>query len=165
MGRAGRGAGFSTLGSVGRVAYPGVMDGRWRSRPGRGAGGTPDPAHSWGNGASGGGGNPAHGEYWAKLEEEGVMFAGGPALTGLGSDPWGGHAMFIFKAQSLPARSLTSTSRTITAIACTGPGTFGHRTAATSAQPPVTGLATARIRHHEVLGGLTWARIRSSLRW
>ena len=46
---------------------------------------------------------PAHGEYWAKLEEEGVMFAGGPALTGLGSDPWGGHAMFIFKAQSLAA--------------------------------------------------------------
>lgn len=31
------------------------------------------------------------------------MFAGGPTLTGLGSDPWGGHAMFIFKAQSLAA--------------------------------------------------------------
>ena len=46
---------------------------------------------------------PAHGDYWAKLEEEGVLFAGGPVLSGHGSDPWPGHAMFIFTAQSLAA--------------------------------------------------------------
>jgi len=45
----------------------------------------------------------AHGEYWAKLEEEGALFAGGPMLSELGSDPWSGRAMFIFKAQSLAA--------------------------------------------------------------
>lgn len=45
----------------------------------------------------------AHGEYWAKLEEEGVLFAGGPVLSELGSDPWSGRAMFIFRAQSLAA--------------------------------------------------------------
>ncbi|AXL92883.1 hypothetical protein C4J65_34845 [Streptomyces sp. CB09001] len=46
---------------------------------------------------------PAHGDYWAKLEEEGVLFAGGPVLSGHGSDPWSGRAMFIFQAQSLDA--------------------------------------------------------------
>jgi uncharacterized protein YciI len=46
---------------------------------------------------------PAHGTYWAKLEEDGVLFAGGPELSGLGSDPWSGRAIFIFSAQSLAA--------------------------------------------------------------
>jgi len=45
----------------------------------------------------------ARGGYWAKLEEEGVLFAGGPMLSELGSDPWSGRAMFIFRAQSLAA--------------------------------------------------------------
>ena len=46
---------------------------------------------------------PAHGNYWAKLEKDGVLFAGGPELSGLGSDPWSGRAIFIFSAQSLAA--------------------------------------------------------------
>lgn len=46
---------------------------------------------------------PAHLEYWAKLEEEGVMFVGGPVLSDPGSDPWSGDGMIIFRAQSLAA--------------------------------------------------------------
>jgi len=46
---------------------------------------------------------PAHGAYWGKLEEEGVLFAGGPVLSELGSDPWSGDAIFIFNAESLAA--------------------------------------------------------------
>ena len=45
----------------------------------------------------------AHLDYWAKLEEGGVMFAGGPMLPELGSDAWLGDGMIIFKAQSLAA--------------------------------------------------------------
>ncbi|HEX4393637.1 MAG TPA: YciI family protein [Mycobacterium sp.] len=45
----------------------------------------------------------AHLDYWATLEEESVMFAGGPMLSGSGSDPWSGHGMIIFAAQSLAA--------------------------------------------------------------
>ena len=48
-------------------------------------------------------GIPAHAEYWGKLEEKGVLFAGGPVLPELGSDPWSGDAIFIFNAQSLAA--------------------------------------------------------------
>ncbi|MFD7001023.1 YciI family protein [Streptomyces mirabilis] len=44
-----------------------------------------------------------HLDYWAKLEEESVMFAGGPMLSEVGSDPWSGHGMIIFTAQSLAA--------------------------------------------------------------
>jgi hypothetical protein len=39
-------------------------------------------------------------------------------------------------------------------IARIAPGTCGHRTATTSPSPPVTDLATARIRRRNVLGGL-----------
>lgn len=46
---------------------------------------------------------PAHAEYWAKLEESGVLFAGGPLLPEHGSDPWAGDALIIIKAQSLAA--------------------------------------------------------------
>ncbi|SEF04660.1 hypothetical protein SAMN05216489_09936 [Streptomyces sp. 3213] len=46
---------------------------------------------------------PAHADYWAKLEEDSVLFAGGPLLPERGSDPWSGDAVIIFKAQSLAA--------------------------------------------------------------
>lgn len=46
---------------------------------------------------------PAHAEYWGKLEEDRVLFAGGPLLPEHGSDPWAGDAVIIFAAESLAA--------------------------------------------------------------
>jgi hypothetical protein len=46
---------------------------------------------------------PGHLEYWAKLEEDGVMFAGGPVMSEPGSDPWSGEGLIIFRAESLAA--------------------------------------------------------------
>lgn len=42
-----------------------------------------------------------HLAYWAEREQENVLFAGGPVMSEVGSDPWSGHGIIILRAQSL----------------------------------------------------------------
>lgn len=44
-----------------------------------------------------------HLDYWAEMERENVLFAGGPVMSEDRSDPWSGHGFVIFRAESLAA--------------------------------------------------------------
>ena len=46
---------------------------------------------------------PAHLEYWADMERQKVLFAGGPQMPVDPSEPWSGHGMVIFRAPSWTA--------------------------------------------------------------